>query len=286
MPHARDPQHLELVVLADRRERDAVVDLADLRAACASGLSATMSDARLRTRARRGCGRGRCPSARSRRGPSSPVRARRRTACSFDASPPRSRPSSSSLGCAARRRPRRAPGSRPASIDRDRAGRCRARDRGRRWRRPRRPRRTAPGSRARSSRRRVMPSRHPALIQLRAWTLPEPWRLVVVLLVAAAGDVVGEDAAGPRLLVVARRTAARPTRPCIAAGRLRPDQLAELVGLALEAQRVALHLLVVLELDLEQLHHLDRGPGRAGDRDARRSRRPANTLSMRRLAIM
>ena len=44
--------------------------------------------------------------------------------------------------------------------------------------------------------------------------------------------------------------------------------MAELVGLALEAQHLALHLLVVLELGLEQLHHLDRRPRRAGDRDA------------------
>jgi hypothetical protein len=48
-----------------------------------------------------------------------------------------------------------------------------------------------------------------------------------------------------------------------------PDHLAELVGLALQRQLGALHLLVVLELELEQLHHLDRRPGGAGDGDAR-----------------
>ena len=51
-------------------------------------------------------------------------------------------------------------------------------------------------------------------------------------------------------------------------GQVRPHHLAELVGLALEAERLALDLLVVLELHLEQLHHLDRGAGRAGDGDA------------------
>ena len=51
-------------------------------------------------------------------------------------------------------------------------------------------------------------------------------------------------------------------------GQVAAHEHAELVGLAFEAEHVALHLLVVLELRLEQLHHLDRGPGRAGDRDA------------------
>ena len=51
-------------------------------------------------------------------------------------------------------------------------------------------------------------------------------------------------------------------------GKVAPDHLAELVGLALEREGLALDLLVVLELHLEQLHHLDRRPGRAGDGDA------------------
>jgi hypothetical protein len=41
----------------------------------------------------------------------------------------------------------------------------------------------------------------------------------------------------------------------------------ELVGLAFQGQAVALDLLIVLELRLEQAGHLDRRPGRPGDRD-------------------
>ena len=54
----------------------------------------------------------------------------------------------------------------------------------------------------------------------------------------------------------------------MAAGQVVAHHLAELVGLALEAEDGALHLLVVLELELEQLHHLDGRPGGAGDGDA------------------
>ena len=53
----------------------------------------------------------------------------------------------------------------------------------------------------------------------------------------------------------------------MAAGRLLRTISLELVGLALEAEDRALHLLVVLELELEQLHHLDGRTGRAGDGD-------------------
>jgi hypothetical protein len=44
------------------------------------------------------------------------------------------------------------------------------------------------------------------------------------------------------------------------------DHPGELVGLALQGQLGTLDLLVVLELELEQLHHLDGGPGGPGDR--------------------
>ena len=46
------------------------------------------------------------------------------------------------------------------------------------------------------------------------------------------------------------------------------DQRGQPVGLAVEGQRGALDLLVVLELDLEQPDQLDGQPGRAGDADA------------------
>ena len=91
--------------------------------------------------------------------------------------------------------------------------------------------------------------------------------LVVLLLVATAGDVVGEDAAAFAVLVVAGEQ--RHDREALhRGGQVGAHEHAELVGLAFEAQHLALHLLVVLELGLEELHHLDRGPGRAGDRDA------------------
>ena len=91
--------------------------------------------------------------------------------------------------------------------------------------------------------------------------------LVVVFLVAAAGDVVGEHASHLAVLVVAGEQ--RHDREALhRGGQVAAHEQAELVGLALEAQHLALHLLVVLELGLEQLHHLDRGPGRARDRDA------------------
>ena len=45
------------------------------------------------------------------------------------------------------------------------------------------------------------------------------------------------------------------------------DHQREPVGLALEGQRRALDLLVVLELDLEEPDHLDRDAGRPGDAD-------------------
>ena len=54
----------------------------------------------------------------------------------------------------------------------------------------------------------------------------------------------------------------------MASPRLPRIIIAEPVGLALEAERDALELLVVLELDLEQPDHLDREAGDAGDADA------------------
>ena len=55
----------------------------------------------------------------------------------------------------------------------------------------------------------------------------------------------------------------------MAAGRWLRTICDELVGLALEAERRALDLLVVLELELEELDHLDGRAGGAGDGDAR-----------------
>ena len=91
-------------------------------------------------------------------------------------------------------------------------------------------------------------------------------RRVVGLLVPAPRDVVVEDPS----LGAAQVVAGEDGHDHEALHRHRevhPDHLAELVRLALERQAVALHLLVVLELRLEQAGHLDGRPGRAGDRD-------------------
>ena len=90
---------------------------------------------------------------------------------------------------------------------------------------------------------------------------------VVLLLVATAGDVVLEQPAlaAPHVVAGEQRHDAEPLH----GGRqVVAHHLPELVGLALEAEDGALHLLVVLELELEQLHHLDGRAGRAGDGDA------------------
>ena len=50
-------------------------------------------------------------------------------------------------------------------------------------------------------------------------------------------------------------------------GQVLADHLGQLVGLALQGERGALDLLVVLELDLEEADHLDRHARRPGDGD-------------------
>ena len=71
----------------------------------------------------------------------------------------------------------------------------------------------------------------------------------------------------------------------MAAGRLLRTIMRQLVGLALEAERRALDLLVVLELELEQLDHLHGRAGGAGDGDAASSGRPGTTFSIVRWLI-
>ena len=95
---------------------------------------------------------------------------------------------------------------------------------------------------------------------------PRPGGDVLALLVATAGDVVGEQPPEPSAEVVAgedRDDAQAHHRGLEVAA----DHHRELVGLALEAERGAFDLLVVLELELEQPHHLHRRPRGAGDRD-------------------
>ena len=93
------------------------------------------------------------------------------------------------------------------------------------------------------------------------------------LVVAAAGDVVGDDPAGPCGIggvdVVADEQRDRG-EPLHRRAEVPAHHLGELVGLAVEGQRHALDLLVVLQLDGEQPHHLDRR-----SRPCRRCRPPS-----------
>ena len=90
---------------------------------------------------------------------------------------------------------------------------------------------------------------------------------LLLLLVAAAGHVVAEQPALAPTLVVAGEDR-HDDHPLHGGREVAPDHHAELVGLALQAQRDALDLLVVLQLQLEQLHHLHGRAGGAGDGDA------------------
>ena len=93
-----------------------------------------------------------------------------------------------------------------------------------------------------------------------------PDAVVVVLLVAATGHVVGEDPAD-----VARQVEAGEERHDRQAlhgqAEVAADHRREPVGLALQREQRALDLLVVLELDLEELDQLDRDAGGPGDAD-------------------
>ena len=85
-----------------------------------------------------------------------------------------------------------------------------------------------------------------------------------VLLVPPAGRVIAEDPAGPGVLVVAgeQRHDHEALHGC---AEIPPDHGGQPVGLALQGQRPALQLLVVLELDLEQPDQLDADAGHPGD---------------------
>ena len=90
---------------------------------------------------------------------------------------------------------------------------------------------------------------------------------VVGLLVAAAGDVVLEEPAHARPLVEAREDG-HHHQALHRHRQVHADHLAELVGLAVEREVLALDLLVVLELGLEEAGHLHGGTGRARDAHA------------------
>ena len=91
---------------------------------------------------------------------------------------------------------------------------------------------------------------------------------VAGLLVAGADDVVGHDPAGAGRVggveVVADEQR-HERQPLHRGAEVAPHHAGQLVGLAVEGQRDALDLLVVLQLDREQAHRLDREPGRARD---------------------
>jgi len=109
----------------------------------------------------------------------------------------------------------------------------------------------------------------PELLERVAGVLgPRALRVVVRLLVATAGDVILEEPAEPGLLVEACEDR-DDDKPLERRGQVHPYHLAQLVGLAVEREVVALDLLVVLQLRLEELGHLHGGAGGAGDADAR-----------------
>ena len=222
---AGDAQLVELVVLADPGEGDAVVDLADLaqRGRRVLGAdedavvvddgdeAATPGDAlagvvgpvlhHLLGRdverhahdasppaSVRGLGQ---PAVAASRSASSSIRARKRSAISSSSTP-------------------------VEAVGGDgghRSGRCRARGRGRRWRSPRRPPRTGRVMARSTVSSRSRPSRKPSLTTVPACRLPEPVAAKSRLLVAAAGDVVLEEAAGPAAQCRSRRRAARRRGP-------------------------------------------------------------------------
>ncbi|CAM5635315.1 hypothetical protein SCYAM73S_05744 [Streptomyces cyaneofuscatus] len=87
---------------------------------------------------------------------------------------------------------------------------------------------------------------------------------VAVLLGAAAGDVVGEDAALLAVDVVPREER-HHGEALHGHGEVGADHGGEPVGLALQGELGALDLLEVLQLQLEQLDHLHGQSGGAGD---------------------
>ena len=120
---------------------------------------------------------------------------------------------------------------------------------------------------ARSTARRVRcPRCHCALIQLRACTPPEPlvWKSSSSYFPPVTSKL--KTPPGPAAGVVAGEQR-HDHEPLHRRGEVRAHEQRELVGLAVERQPLALDLLVVLELGLEEAHHLHRRPGGAGDRD-------------------
>ncbi len=88
----------------------------------------------------------------------------------------------------------------------------------------------------------------------------------VALLVASAGHVVLEQASRPAGQVEPGEQR-HHGQPLHGGRQMVAHHRRELVGLAVEAQRRRLDLLVVLELELEQLDHVHGRPGRARDGD-------------------
>ncbi len=86
------------------------------------------------------------------------------------------------------------------------------------------------------------------------------------LLVVPARHVIGEDPTRPAGHVVSGEQRYHG-QALHGHGQVFPDHLTQLVRLPLQAQDHSLDLLVVLELGLEQPHHLDGGAGRPGNGD-------------------
>ena len=144
-------------------------------------------------------------------------------------------------------------------------GRSPERGRDRRWPSPPRRRGTARAARGRWPRRGQVVA-EPELHHGAGVQAARAGGDVVLLLVAAAGDVVLEQPPLATALVVAGEDR-HDAEPCMAAGRLLRTIWPSWLALPSRLSGVALDLLVVLELQLEELDHLDGRTGRAGDGD-------------------
>ena len=94
-----------------------------------------------------------------------------------------------------------------------------------------------------------------------------PGRVIVGLLPPPAGDVVSEQPAEPPPFVEPGEQR-HHDQPLEGHREVLADHLGQAIGLAVEREALSLHLLVVLELGLEQAHHLGGLAGCAGDGDA------------------
>ncbi len=90
---------------------------------------------------------------------------------------------------------------------------------------------------------------------------------MIVFLVASAGDVVGEDPALTCREIVRQRTVAQRLGPAWPWPRFWRNMDGQPIGFTFEGEQDAFDLLVVLQLNPEQSHHLHGDACAAGDAD-------------------